>query len=291
MQAADWEMPRGHLIEGRYVLVKRIGFGGMGAVYEAFDSKLERPVAIKFLDTDLVSDEESITRFQREAHAAGRIGHENICDVRDRGTSDGVPYIVMELLEGETLQELLSREEVLPAGRIAPVILGVLSALGAAHQVDIIHRDLKPDNIFLDRSQDKKTRVKLLDFGISKFLDDANSLSLTQTGNVIGTPWYMSPEQAFGRRDIDHRSDLWSAGVVLYEALTGEVPFRAPNYNELLLKVIRETPRPPRELKPTIRPQLEEVVLTALRKDRKDRFDSAASFARALKRAVLVVLD
>jgi serine/threonine-protein kinase len=292
MSGDRWVLAQGYLVDGRYVLVRVIGTGGMGAVYEAWDSRIERPVAIKFLDPDLVSDRTSIERFQREALVAGRIGHENICDVRDRGVcGEGIPYIVMELLKGRTLFELMFQEKSLPAERVVPVMLEVLAALGAAHQVGIVHRDLKPENIFLTQTADGKGKVKLLDFGVSKFLDDASMLRLTKTGTALGTPWYMSPEQALGKKDVDRRSDLWSVGVVMYEALTGQLPFKASNHSELLLQVIKESPASLREIKASISRELDAVVMKAMSKDREDRFTDADAFSRALRSAVPSTVD
>ncbi len=287
MVKRHWTLPPGTVIVARYELVREIGVGGMGAVFEAVDTKLERSVAIKFLDPSLVTDEEHVVRFQREALAAGRIGHPNICDVRDRGvTDDGFHFIVMELLEGETFYDLIRLEGPLPSLRVVPIVLGVLSALAAAHRAGIVHRDLKPENIFLRKSPNGEEQVTLLDFGVSRFLDDSNAMRLTKSGKVLGTPLYVSPEQALAKMDIDHRSDIWGVGVLLYEALTGRAPFRGKNTGQMLIKIIKQAPIPPREYIPWLSEPLQAVILKALEKERSDRFQDADSFALELEKAL-----
>lgn len=282
-----WTLPQGMLVADRYELVREIGVGGMGAVYEAVDTRLERPIALKFLDPTLVMDEEHVVRFHREALAAGRIGHPNICDVRDRGvTEEGLHFIAMELLEGSTFFELIRSEGPLAPHRVIPIVLEVLSALSAAHRAGIVHRDLKPENIFLLRSAQGAEQVKLLDFGVSRFLDDATTLRLTKSGKVLGTPLYVSPEQALAHKDIDHRADLWGVGVLLYEALTGQAPFKAKNTGQMLIMIIKKDVTPPREYIPWISDILEQVILKALTKDRDLRFQSAKEFAFELQRAL-----
>ena len=274
------------MIADRYELVREIGTGGMGAVFEAFDLRLERPVALKFLDPSLVKNEEHVIRFHREALAAGRIGHPNICDVRDRGVSaEGLHFIAMELLEGCTFYEVIKKEGPLSPQRVVPIVLEVLSALAAAHKVGIVHRDLKPENIFLVRANGGQEQVKLLDFGVSRFLDDATSLRLTKSGKVLGTPLYVSPEQALAEKDIDHRSDLWGVGVLLYEALTSQAPFKARNTGQMLIMIIKKEVTPPSEYIPWISESLEAVILKALKKSREERYQSAELFAADLERA------
>jgi serine/threonine-protein kinase len=286
-----WTLPEGTVIDDRFEVVREIGVGGMGAVFEALDRELHRSVALKFLDPALVTDEEHVIRFQREALAAGRIGHPNICKAHERGvTSDGVPFIVMELLRGETFFDLIRAEGALKPERAVPIILEVLSALGAAHRAGIVHRDLKPENVFLVRGEGRDgggpARVKLLDFGVSRFLDDASTLRLTKSGKVLGTPIYVSPEQALAIRDIDGRADLWGVGVLLYEALTGRVPFSGKNTGHMLINIIKKQVTPPREHAPWIGEALERVILKALAKKRADRYQDAESFADELARAM-----
>ncbi len=280
---ADWTPKQGQVVGDRYELRDVIGTGGMGVVYAGFDRRLQRPVAVKFLNPTAAADGAALQRFQREALAAGRIGHENICDVRDLGTTEqGAPYIIMELLDGAPLSDQLLAE-----GRLSPedavsILVQVLAALDAAHAAGIVHRDLKPENIFLAESNSGEQRVKIVDFGISKALGDITDLRLTETGIVVGSPYYMSPEQARGRQDVDGRSDLWSVGVILYELLTGQLPFMGDNYNEVMIRIVTEEPRPPSELLPDIPKSLERVIMRALTKDRDERFGSARELAVAL---------
>lgn len=284
---SHWSLPGGHIVAKRYRIVRELGRGGMGAVFEAFDVNLERSVAIKFLDPNLTKSPEAIQRFQLEAIAAGRIGHENICDVRDRGVTDeGMPFIVMERLEGEELNDLVHREERLAPELAVEIVLQVLGALAAAHEKGIVHRDLKPENIFLTEDSNGKLRVKLLDFGVSRFIGETASIRLTRTGNVIGTPSYMSPEQARGRADLDQRCDIWAVGVILFEALTGTPPFGGENYNEVIANILIEEPMPPGMLVPTISEPLEAVVMRALVKDPYERYASATEFAEDLHLAL-----
>jgi serine/threonine-protein kinase len=198
-------------------------------------------VAVKMLHEPFAAKREPVQRLYREAQATGAIGHANIIKVHDVGeTEEGVPFLVMELLAGESLGEHIERHGPRPLGFVLDVAIQMLSALHAAHQSGIIHRDLKSDNIFLLRSEDESLRIKILDFGISKFSSpDQDGLKLTQTGTLLGTPYYMSPEQASGRSDLDTRIDIYAAGVIVYEALLGVVPHRATNYNALLIEIIR----------------------------------------------------
>ena len=283
----DWELSKGQVIEDRYVLDREISAGGMGCVYSAFDEKLERQVAVKFLDPRLATNEESVIRFQREALAAGRIGNPNICDVRDRGeTEDGIPYIVMELLVGKPLNEMLDADQPLDALGLGKLMLQTLSALQAAHDKQIIHRDLKPANIFVTEGPAGQRWVKLLDFGVSKFIADSADEQLTRSGAVLGTAYYMSPEQARSRFDIDHRTDLWSVGVILYEGLTGRMPFNGDNYTEILVKIVTDDVVRPTVWEQDIPRELEAVVLRALEKDPDNRYADAAAFAEDLARAL-----
>jgi serine/threonine protein kinase len=287
MSQPSWYPVAGQIISDRYRLNEVIGRGGMGVVLSGQDLKLARDVAVKFLDPDHLENEQSLDRFQREAKAAGQIGHENICDVRDIGTtSEGAPYIVMELLEGESLARLMAREKQLSTRQAVDIIRQALAGLQAVHDLGLVHRDLKPENIFLCSGGGGQLRVKLLDFGISKHLHEMGDLRLTKTGTVMGSPYYMSPEQARGSEHIDSRSDLWSLGVILYEALCGQMPFQGPNYNQVMVKIITETPTQPRELRSDLCPALEKVLHQALTKERVRRFPSADAFADALASVV-----
>ena len=244
----------------------------MGTVYDAEHLGLSRNVAIKVLSPTQAKKRVAVKRFQQEARAAGAIGHPNICEVYDLGQlDDGSPYLVMERLVGATLAERISKEGGLPFPDVIDVLSQVLSGLVAAHEKGIIHRDIKPENIFLARRVGAPHIVKLLDFGVSKmmpeFANGEESMDLTRTGMVMGTPYYMSPEQARGERNLDGRVDVYACGVVLYEALAGKRPFLAPNYNALLLAIINTTPRALRDIRPNIPPELEVIIARAMAKN------------------------
>jgi serine/threonine protein kinase len=278
-----WEIQEGVVVGDRYKIGKEIGRGGMGVVYRGLDQRLGREVAVKFLLPEYVTDVEAILRFGREALAAGKLGHENICDVRDKGSTDErVPYIVMELLQGEPLSAVLERERRIEVERAVDILSQVLSALIAVHAKEIVHRDLKPENIFLVVGADGRERVKILDFGISKHLDRSGEMRLTKTGFALGSPFYMSPEQARGRRDIDYRTDLWSIGAVFFEMLTGERPFDGENYNEVLGNILTNKAPDPKDIAPDIPDELAEVLRRALAWDLDKRFVTAAEFATTL---------
>ncbi len=273
----------GQVLEQKYRLIRLIGEGGMGEVYEAEHTVLGRRVAIKFLHPDLASNEQALQRFFQEAKIAGNLGHPNICEVTDVGTAeDGAPYMIMPYLEGRSLRDVLD-EGMLALPRVVDIMAQVLSGLAKAHDAGIVHRDLKPANIFLTRVGDRTDFVKLLDFGISKVVrqDDVGS-GLTVTGTIMGTPYYMAPEQARGQRDLDARADIYSAGVVLFEMLTGRVPFVGENYNEVIIKIVTEDPPPVTTICNAVPLELEEVVSKAMAADREARFQSAREFRSAL---------
>ncbi len=273
----------GTLVDDKYRIIRRVASGGMGAVYEVLHERIGRRMAMKFILPELAANAEVSQRFEIEARAASAIGHENIVEITDMGTTgDGLPFLVMEYLEGIDLAELLERFEV-GVARTVHIVEQVLAALEAAHEQRIIHRDLKPENIFLIQRGDDPDFVKLLDFGISKFAGGEEAkLHLTSTGLILGTPYYMSPEQARGERDIDQRSDLFSVGVILYQLLTGERPFAAENLNQLLYQITSGRITSPRELNPEIPEPLERVVRKALAHEADHRFQDAASFRSAL---------
>jgi len=260
----------------------------MGTVYEAEHVAIGRAVAVKVLHPSQARKKVSVKRFHHEARAAGAIGHPNICEVYDLGDlEDGSPYLVMERLVGETLADRISRDGVLPYDEVLDLITQVLSGLIAAHEKGIVHRDIKPENVFLTRRVGCPPIAKILDFGVSKMLplgDRAEEeLHLTRTGMVMGTPFYMSPEQARGDRDLDARVDLYACGVIMYEALTARRPFLAPNYNALLLQILTTSPRPVRELRPGVPDGIERVVEKAMRRSRDDRYRNAVDFQSDLK--------
>jgi eukaryotic-like serine/threonine-protein kinase len=276
----------GQIIEGKYRILRLLGEGGMGAVYEGENVRIHRKVAIKVLHQEVAANADVVKRFEREAQAAGRIGSDHIVEVLDLGNlPDGDRFMVMEFLEGDSLSERIKQRGRIPAAEIAPIVVQLLEGLGAAHVAGIIHRDLKPDNVYLLKSKKGQADfVKILDFGISKFnaLSGESAMSMTRTGSVMGTPFYMSPEQAKGAKDLDVRSDLYSTGVILYEAVTGQVPFNAETFNELIFKIVLEVPPPPEQLVPDLDPAFGSVMRKAMAREREDRFQTAQEFAQAL---------
>src|SRR6202521_2105696 len=279
--------PIGRVCDGKYRWDERLGGGGMGTVYRATHLLIERPVAIKVLSQRFVGDQTAQERFRREARAAGRMHHPNAVTVNDFGTTEDVwLYIVMELLEGRTLRDLLAREAPLDPARAVSFMLQACAAVGAAHDAKLIHRDLKPANIFIEQRPDLPAVAKVLDFGVAKFAvdehEDDDYQTLTQVGAIIGTPRYMSPEQCTGAAPLTPASDVYSLGIILYEMLTGAVPFTADTFLAVALKQVSEPPRPPREIVPTIPEQLERVVLHALAKEPRARPPDANEFRREL---------
>jgi hypothetical protein len=278
----------GKIIDGKYRVGRRLGSGGMGEVYEALHEGTERTVAIKVLYPEYTAHPEALVRFDREARAAGRIGHDNICEVIDVGRMDtGAPYIVMPLLRGQALADVMRQAGPLPVARCVDVVSQILVGLDAAHKTGIVHRDLKPDNVFLVRMGDREDFVKVLDFGIAKVIrDHITDAKLTQTGTVMGTPFYMSPEQARGITNLDHRVDIYAAGVILYEMLTTRTPFVGDTYNQILSAILLDPFPPPRSLRKDIPPAIEMVILRAMARDRDQRFADAVTMRRALLDAV-----
>jgi eukaryotic-like serine/threonine-protein kinase len=278
----------GRKVSDRYIVKDVLGEGGMGTVYEAEHMGLGRAVAIKVLNPAQAKKRVAVKRFQQEARAAGAIGHPNICEVYDLGQlDDGSPYLVMEKLIGTTLADRISREGGLPFDEVADVMIQVLSGLIAAHDKGIVHRDIKPENIFLARRAGCPPIVKILDFGVSKmmpqFQGGDEQLDLTRTGMVMGTPYYMSPEQARGERNLDGRVDVYACGVMMYEAIVGKRPFLAPNYNALLLSIINTTPKAIREVRPATPLAMEGIVIHMMAKARDDRYPSANAVLRDIQ--------
>jgi serine/threonine-protein kinase len=281
----------GATLAGRYLIVRRIGVGGMGAVYEAKHVLIGKRVAVKVLLEKFLTKSDFVARLLQEARLASSIGHEHIVDVTDFGTTDdGRSFVVMEFLDGEPLAQLVMREAPLPVGRCLRIARQVASALEAAHAKGIFHRDVKPENVYLVRRGDADF-VKVVDFGISKAVkqggeDAADQYRLTHTGLLLGTPLYMSPEQARGEEDLDHRVDIWALGVMLYECLTGEVPFRANNYLGIISQVLTHEAPPPSRLRPElgIPDAVEAVVMRAMEKDRTKRYQLMADLERDIDR-------
>jgi serine/threonine protein kinase len=277
-------LEEGQIIDDKYRIVGLLGVGGMGAVYEGENARIKRRVAIKVLHADTASNAQAVERFEREAQAAGRIGSDHILEVLDLGKlPNGDHYMVMEFLDGETLGARIKRVGGLTPREVAPLIRQALLGLQAAHTAGIVHRDLKPENIFICKEKaGHHDFVKLIDFGVSKFNKLGSDMAMTRTGAVMGTPYYMSPEQARGGKDIDHRSDLYSMGVILYESVTGKVPFDAETFNELLFKIVLSEPPPLRQVKPDVDAAFESVTQKAMARDPAHRFDTADEFVKAL---------
>ena len=272
----------GTLLEGKYRVERLLGAGGMGSVWVAEHAMLGRPVAVKILDSTAKKDATAVQRFLREAQTAARLRSDHIVDVLDVGLfEDGTPYLVMELLEGETLAARIKGLGRLTQHEAASFVDQLLDGLGAAHAAGVIHRDIKPDNCFvLDKNE--RAHLKLLDFGISKVAGDPRELRMTKTGVVMGTPYYMAPEQARGSKDVDHRCDLYAAGAILYECVTGRVPFDAESVNELLFKIVLEPLTPASVHAPEVTPDFDALILRAMSREAGDRFQTAKAFREAL---------
>ena len=270
-----------------------LGTGGMGVVLSAANTSINLPVAVKLLHGNLVTDGNTVQRFEREAKAAAGTGHQHIVEIYDMGTTEeGTPFIVMELLEGENLQKILKRERVLDFDRAGRICIQVLSALSAVHAQGIVHRDLKPANVILIERAGKNDFVKLVDFGISKFHEDGrNTAGLTATGMVLGTPHYMSLEQARGEKTIDHKGDIYAVGAMLYRCVSGKVPYPGRNYNQIIAKVFANPPPPVRDINPSVPAPLAAVISKAMAREPEDRYDSAASFAADLAEIVNVSIS
>jgi serine/threonine protein kinase len=273
------------VIGEKYHVVRLLGGGGMGNVYEAENSWTRRRVAVKMLRPELATDPESEQRFMREAQTASQLSHPHVVDVLDMGrdAATGALYIVQEFLIGEELRERLEARGALPPEEALALILPVMDGLAAAHAIGVIHRDLKPENIFLVKGPDGRVTPKLIDFGIAKALFPAERDFRTDIPQAIGTPGYMSPEQARGDVDIDARTDVWALGVVLFEMLSGRMPY---NYNRnaevMIAMVMTRDPAPLEEVAPTVSRDLCAVVNQALQRDKERRTPSVKALADAL---------
>jgi eukaryotic-like serine/threonine-protein kinase len=269
------------LFDGRYRILRKLGSGGMANVYLAEDEELGRQVAIKILNDRHASDDQFVERFRREAKNAAGLSHPNIVSVYDRGEAEGTYYIAMEYLEGRSLKERILADGPLPISVASEVTRQILRALGFAHRRGIVHRDIKPHNVLLaqDGPGEGEPRFKVTDFGISR----TTASQMTEAGSIVGTAQYLSPEQARGA-PVDQRSDIYSVGVVLYELLTGKLPFAGETPLEIAMKHLSEVPTPPSELRPEIPADVDMVVLRALAKDPEDRFQSAEEMEHELTR-------
>lgn len=275
------------ILDGQFHIIQRIGTGGMGSVYKAAQPAMDRMVAIKILHPKLVNRRDLTSRFRREARAMSQLSHPNTVKVFMYGElEDGSLYIVMELLEGRNLNQAVRRDGPIPVARAIPILIQVCAALQEAHALGIVHRDLKPENIFLCNQGGLQDFAKVLDFGLAKVTEQQlrpGSLILTQEGMVFGTPEFMSPEQAQGR-ELDARSDIYSLAIILYEALTGRLPFNAQTPMEYIQKHVLEQPIPLLERVPdgSFPSGLQAVVSRALAKKPEERWQSATEFAAAL---------
>ena len=275
----------GQLIEGKYAVDKLIGAGGMGKVYAGRNVRTESPVAIKTLIPELVKDETLVKRFQIEAKAASNLHHPNTIRIFDSGEFNGCLFMVMELLNGASLEGTLRAEERIEPRRLLRIMKQVCRSLAEAHGMGLVHRDLKPDNIFLNRAGGEEDFVKVLDFGVAKLKDNRyGQATLTHAGMIFGTPTYMSPEQARAF-DIDGRSDIYALGVIMYECLTGKAPFEANDPVAVLIQHVQEPPPPFRErdaATPDI-PEFEAIAMRCLRKKPDERYQSVTELLHALE--------
>ena len=270
------------LFDGRYRILRKLGSGGMANVYLAEDEELGRRVAIKILNDRYAEDDLFIERFRREAKSAAGLSHPNIVSIYDRGEAEGTYYIAMEVIEGRSLKELIMTRGALPIGTAVAYAKQLLEALRFAHRHGIIHRDIKPHNVLVSTDQHAKAnepRLKVTDFGIARH----GPSQMTEAGSIMGTAQYLSPEQARGA-PVTAASDLYSAGIVLYEMLTGKVPFSGDSAIEIAMKHVNDLPTPPSSLRPEIPPELDQIVLRALAKDPADRYQTAEEFIEDLER-------
>ena len=278
----------GHVLGTRYRVDRVVADGGMGRVYEGVELGNERRVAIKILHQDIAQDSVNIERFKREAETSHALEHPHVVEVYDfsqekpaPGRPEGAWYLVMEFLDGDELRAILDRDKTLAPERVMRVISQAALALDSAHAKGFVHRDLKPENVFLVRTAEGDT-VKLLDFGSVKFTRGQDKgQKLTVMGTTIGSPFYMSPEQARGAQDLDHRADVWALGAMMYEMIVGKVPFHAANGPQILFKILGEEPEIPSFANEAAPPEFDDVITRALAKDRDKRYQSCGELANA----------
>jgi serine/threonine-protein kinase len=276
----------GDILAGKFRIERVLGVGGMGMVVSAMHIHLDERVAIKFLLPEALANPEAVARFGREARAAVKIKSEHVARVTDVGALEsGAPYMVMELLRGRDLGQQLRETGALPVALAVEYVLQACEALAEAHAIGIVHRDLKPANLFLTMRADGSPCVKVLDFGISKVTTPTGSgsdMGMTRTQSIMGSPLYMSPEQMASARDVDQRSDVWAVGTVLYELVTGRVPFEAETMPQLCTLILHQDPPSPRSIRPELPEAIEAVIMRCLRKDRAQRYPNVGALARDL---------
>jgi serine/threonine-protein kinase len=277
----------GSIVAERYHILKKLGEGGMGTVYLAEHVKMGRKAALKVMNPGMNSDPDAIARFNREAANASRLNHPNVCGIYDFGeTPEGLIYLAMEFIEGESLTSLIEKNGFLPAPRAASIIHQAADALAVAHDYGIVHRDLKPDNIMIAKGRDGSDMVKVVDFGIAK-ASSSDAQKVTKTGLVVGTPEYMSPEQLAGDK-LDGRSDIYSLGLVAFNCLTGTLPFQSNSAQEAMIMRLTDQPKTLAEMKPDIDwpPELQAVMDKVLARDADERYQKSAEFGRDIAKAV-----
>jgi eukaryotic-like serine/threonine-protein kinase len=280
------EPREGDVLAGKFRIERVLGVGGMGMVVSAMHIQLEERVAIKFLLPEALMNAEAVARFGREARAAVKIKSEHVARVTDVGALEtGAPYMVMELLRGQDLSHVLRDNGALPIAVAVQYLLQACEALAEAHAVGIVHRDLKPANLFLTARADGSPCIKVLDFGISKVTNPSGSgsdMGMTRTQSIMGSPLYMSPEQLASAKDVDQRTDVWAVGCVLYELVTGRVPFEAETMPQLCTLILHTEPPPPRSVRADVPEALDQAILRCLRKDRNQRYANVAALAADL---------
>ncbi|MES1188786.1 MAG: serine/threonine-protein kinase [Myxococcales bacterium] len=280
------EPREGDVLAGKFRIERVLGVGGMGMVVSAMHLQLDERVAIKFLLPEALMNAEAVARFGREARAAVKIKSEHVARVTDVGALEtGAPYMVMELLRGQDLSQVLRDRGALPIALAVQYVLQACEALAEAHAIGIVHRDLKPANLFLTARADGSPCIKVLDFGISKVTSQSGSgsdMGMTRTQSIMGSPLYMSPEQMASAKDVDQRADIWAIGCVLYELVTGRVPFEAETMPQLCTLILHTDPPPPRSIRGDVPELLDQVILRCLRKDRNQRYTDVAVLAADL---------
>ena len=285
-QVVPLDLPENFILDGKLKVRRRIGTGGVGSVFECDDLETGELVAVKVIHAAFAQVPEVLERFRREAESLASVDSPFVVGIRGVGTAETpegrLPYLSMELVRGCTVADLLERGVPLSIDEAIWLTTQALDALESIHARGVLHRDVKPENLFLARQPDGTSRIKLIDFGLSRELMESTPDRLTRVGFTVGTPMYMAPEQALGEITADHRIDLFSLGVTLYEMLTGVLPFDGPTYTVVLARVLQATPKSPRVLRPDLPPSLEAIVMRALEKDPMRRFSSAGAFRRAL---------